>query len=141
GGLFILIAAIALLAPLRVGGFEIMDSTTARDPRFAPASQGAGLRAGHDYAAHLADPAGRLLHWGTAVVPMYAGLTGVMWLALLLSGGGALESLIRAMGTISTSGIASVAGPVGRSCGIGAEAVVAVFLLFALSRRVWPGGA
>ncbi|WP_112875217.1 TrkH family potassium uptake protein [Paracoccus endophyticus] len=143
GGLFILIAAIALMAPLRVGGFEIMDRSTGADERFQRlkgAPTGAELRPGRDYAAHLADPAMRLLRWGGAILPLYLGLTLALWLGLMLAGESGFQALVRAMGTLSTSGVAARAGPVGQTGGVAAELIVAGFMLFALSRRTWPGG-
>ena len=50
------------------------------------APTGAELRPGRDYAAHLADPALRLLRWGGAILPLYLGLTLALWLGLMLSG-------------------------------------------------------
>lgn len=155
GGLFILVAAIALMAPLRVGGFELMDRAGIIDERFGrvaparpeptrPQPARTDLRPGRDYAAHLGDPALRLIRWGGAILPLYAGLTGAMWVALMMTGDTALNALIRAMGTLSTSGIGLTTQPVGAQGGIGggmgSEAVVALFMLLALTRRVWPGG-
>jgi len=142
GGLFILTAAIALMAPMRVGGFEIMDRSTGTDERFDRIGGTAGteLRPGRDYAEHLNDPALRLIRWGLEIAPVYAGLTVVLWVGLVATGQGPLGALLRAMGTLSTSGIGLDARPVGSSGGIGAEVLVALFMLTALSRRAWPGG-
>ena len=140
GGLFILVAAIALMAPVRVGGFEIMDRTTGTDERFERLGGRTEVRRGRDYAAHLGDPALRLIRWGLAVAPLYAGATGVLWLGLMMTGDQALNALIRAMGTLSSSGVGLDARPVGASGGMAAEALVAVFMLAALTRRAWPGG-
>ena len=141
GGLFILIAAIALMAPLRVGGFEVMDGGSSTDERFERLSGSrADLRPGRDYAAHLGDPALRLIRWGAAITPLYAALTGALWFGLMITGDTALNALIRAMGTLSTSGIGLTAQPIGASGGMAAEALVALFMLAALTRRTWPGG-
>lgn len=140
GGLFILTAAIALMAPMRVGGFEIMDRSTGSDERFdrIGGTAEAEIRPGRD--EHMNDPARRLIRWGLAIAPVYAGLTVALWAGLVVTGQGALGALLRAMGTLSTSGIGMDARPVGSTGGIAAEALVALFLLAALSRRAWPGG-
>lgn len=142
GGLFILVAAIALMAPVRVGGFEIMDRTTGTDERFdriggTPAT---GLRPGRDFAAHLGDPSLRLIRWGAEIAPVYAAMTVALWAGLMVAGDTALSGLIRAMGTLSTSGVSLSGEPVGAAGGMGAEALVALFMLTALTRRAWPGG-
>lgn len=141
GGLFILVAAIALMAPVRVGGFELMDPRAGTDERFErPGQARAELRPGRDHADHLGDPALRLIRWGLVIAPLYAAATGALWLGLMMTGDHALNALIRAMGTLSTSGVGLDARPVGASGGMAAEALVAVFMLAALTRRAWPGG-
>lgn len=140
GGLFILVAAIALMAPVRVGGFEIMDRSTGNDERFKRPGGAAEPRPGRDHAAPPGDPALRLMRWGLAIAPLYAAATGALWLGLMMTGDHALNALIRALGTLSTSGVGLDARPVGASGGMGAEALVAIFMLAALTRRSWPGG-
>lgn len=142
GGMFILVAAIAMMAPLRLGGFEVMDRSAGADDRFGriEGPTRSQLRPGRDYAAHLADPALRMIRWGQSIVPMYAGATGLLWLLLMMTGAGSLDSLIRAMGTLSTSGVGLTGQPVGASGGVAAEALIAAFMLTALTRRGWPGG-
>lgn len=141
GGLFILTAAIALMAPMRVGGFEIMDRSTGTDQRFdGIAAPAAAPLASRDHAGNPDAPAGRLIRWGLVIAPAYAGLTAALWAGLVILGQGALGALLRAMGTLSTSGIGLDAHPVGSTGNVGAEVLVALFLLAALSRRVWPGG-
>lgn len=121
GGLLMLAGAATLLAPLGVGGFELTAPP--------PARRGGGV-----------PPVRRVGQALAEVTPIYAGLTAALWLALIASGGGYFPSLMRAMGTLSTSGIASALGPVGATVGLGGEALLLLFLLPALSRRFWPGG-
>lgn len=121
GGLFMLVAAIALLAPLRVGGFEIMSSPYGRSERFERlprSAEGPDALAPLTHPAfqtELADPAHRVMRAGRVVLPVYAGLTLLMWTLLLMLGETGLVALTRAMGTLSTSGISPVAGPPGRA--------------------------
>ncbi|MFV0292418.1 MAG: potassium transporter TrkG [Paracoccus sp. (in: a-proteobacteria)] len=145
GGLFILVAAISILAPLKVGGFEILASPYSENERFRPLSGRTGRmhRGEHLYnpAAERVMPRSRALRAFRDVAPYYAGLTLTMWVILLLAGDPGLIALCRAMGTLSTSGISPVAGATGRHSGILGEVVVFFFLIFALSRRFWPGGS
>lgn len=151
GGLFMLSAAVAMLAPLRVGGFEILDRTTSPDQRLTSNPRGLlravlpahGSQRGHHSfapAPELADPAARLLHWGAAVAPMYAAATLGLWVVLRMAGQPALPALLHALGTLSTSGIDMTEAPVGAAGGTGAEAMILGAMLLALSRRPWPGG-
>ena len=146
GGLFMLVAAVALLAPLRVGGFEILAMPYGRGERFERLPRSADGRtmmmpmAVPVLQTEMADPVHRVIRAGRMVLPLYAGLTGLMWVALLMLGESGLVALTRAMGTLSTSGISPVSGPAGQGSGIAGEVVIFLFLIPALSRRFWPGG-
>ena len=148
GGLFVLVAAIALLAPIHVGGFEIVSDTGTAiaadrtdDPRPSRSSPHRVPRPDSRIRRISADPGNRMWRWGAEIAPVYVGLTGALWLALLVLGDPGLVALCRAMGTLSTSGISPLDGPVGApGGGVAAEAVIALFLLPALTRRPWPGG-
>lgn len=129
GGLFTLTVAMALLAPLDVGGFEILSPDRRR--------RGVRTMAGAEPL-----PAARLRRWAVTTAPLYAGATLALWVTLMIAGATALDGLMQAMGTLSTSGIAARSGTIGATAGgRGAEMLVAVFLLAALSRRFWPGSA
>jgi trk system potassium uptake protein TrkH len=64
-----------------------------------------------------------------------------MWVILLLLGEDGLVALTRAMGTLSTSGVSPVNGSAVQNSGAPGEIVIFLFLIPALSRRFWPGGA
>lgn len=145
GGLFILVTAVAVLAPLKVGGFEILDSPHRGSEKFTPLVE--GEVPGHRMRAQLlnlagqrASPTEQSLKLAAQVTPWYAGLTLLLWVLLLMAGDPGLVALCRAMGTLSTSGISPVSGPVGIHSGLFGEVAVFAFLLLALSRRFWPGG-
>nr|WP_252733550.1 potassium transporter TrkG [Paracoccus marinaquae] len=146
GGLFMLVAAIAILAPLRVGGFEIMSSPYGRNEQFERLPRSASPRSVQQhlsspgFGTELGEPAHRLVRAALSVMPVYAGLTLMLWLALLLLGDDSLVALCRAMGTLATSGISPVIGPADGTSGVAGEMVVFLFLIPALSRRFWPGG-
>ena len=67
------------------------------------------------------------------LAPVYAGLTLVLWGLLSASGMGPTEAAIRAMSTLSTSGIAGSGAPPG----ILGEVAIFAFLIFAVSRQTF----
>ncbi|MFV0384162.1 potassium transporter TrkG [Paracoccus sp. (in: a-proteobacteria)] len=146
GGFFILVAAIAVLAPLRVGGFELMSSPYGRNEQFERLPESAEPRqpvahlSSPAFQDELLDPSRRLQRAARDVFPIYAVLTLILWVALLLLGDSSIVALCRAMGTLSTSGIAPTLGPAGERSGLPGEMMVFLFLIPALSRRFWPGG-
>ena len=146
GGFFVLISAVAILAPLRVGGFEIMSSPYGRDeyvqqlPRSADPRQPVSHLSDPRHDSRTADPGVRLIRAATQVGPVYLVLTLALWIGLLLLGDPSFLALTRAMGTLSTSGISPVIGQTGEMSGVAGEMLIFVFLIPALSRRFWPGG-
>lgn len=135
GGFFVLVTAVAILAPMNLGGFEVLTG--------APAGQGAVTGA---QTARFADPSERLWRFTATLFPVYGGLTLILWIALIIAGDQSLVAACHAMSTLATSGISPLGGLGGAGgepapgSGIGGEAVIFVFLIFALSRRLYPGG-
>lgn len=151
GGMFMLVAAVAILAPLRVGGFELFLSQGAEYDAFdrlpgmavrRPGRPLGDLSSGQIGRGPTGEPdaAERLIRAIRIVVPVYAGLTLVLWTVLMMLGDPSLVALCRAMGTLSTSGISPVIGTAHQGAGTAGEMMVFLFLLPALSRRFWPGG-
>lgn len=146
GGLFVLSAATAILAPLDLGGFEIMAAPEGRReiqdelPPSADAPLRTSVLPAGELRAASAHPHRRLTRSLRMVFPVYAGLTLALWLVLLLLGDPWLVALSRALGTLSTSGVSPVEGPAGAASGRVGELAVFLCLLPALSRRFWPGG-
>ena len=68
------------------------------------------------------------------LAPIYIGLTGALWLFLVISGDRPLVAAVHAMSTLATSGISPVSGMTGANSGLAGEAIVFLFMLFALSR-------
>ncbi|MDF2142585.1 potassium transporter TrkG [Paenirhodobacter sp. CAU 1674] len=130
GGFFMLVMAIAVLAPLRLGGFEVF---------FSGGAQGAAMTraAVSDGGAEAGE---RIVHYTLRLLPAYLGLTLALWVGLLIAGDPALVALCHAMSTLSTSGISPVGGVGGAASGLGGELVIFLFLIPAVSRRFWPGG-
>jgi trk system potassium uptake protein TrkH len=122
GGALIWIAAAAVLAPLNLGGFEV----TAR----AEPGQSDILLSRFE----RAKPGKRLARVSVQLLPIYAGLTLGLWILLVMGGDNPFVALMHAMATLATSGISPVGGMQGAQAGFGGEAVIFLFMLFALSR-------
>ena len=133
GGLFLMAVAVALLAPLNVGGFELFRSqsgTIGVTPGWVEMHQPTRIDESYDdkVLSRLADQL-------RVIAPVYVGLTLLLWVALSIAGNPPLVALMLAMSTLSTSGIA----PEGALSGLASEMLIACILIFALSRRLWPG--
>ncbi|MDX1780202.1 MAG: potassium transporter TrkG [Thalassovita sp.] len=122
GGLLIWVAAAAILAPLNLGGFEV---TATAAPGQSDILHGRFERA---------DPQKRILRVTAQLLPVYAGLTLALWIMLAVSGDRALVALSHAMSVMATSGISPLGGLQDHGSGITGEVVMALFMLFALSR-------
>ncbi|MGL4412749.1 TrkH family potassium uptake protein [Roseinatronobacter monicus] len=133
GGLFLMVVAIALLAPLNLGGFELF--------RNRSGTVGAASGWGEVHQPTRIDESfddktlSRMADQVRVVAPVYVGLTLMLWVALSIAGNPPLVALMLAMSTLSTSGIA----PDGALSGLATEMLIAAILFFALSRRLWPG--
>jgi trk system potassium uptake protein TrkH len=124
GGFLMLVTAIAILAPMNLGGFEVLSSAQARRSS-----------ANTSDAIWVSDGARRLKRYSAKLFPIYAGLTLVLWIFLLLLGDRPLVAICHAMSTLATSGISPIGGLENSGSGIGGEAVIFLFLIFALSRQ------
>ena len=122
GGLLMWVSAAAILAPLNLGGFEV---TARAEP---------GRRQSFDVTMALPDARFRLARAARLLVPAYAGLTLLVWILLLVSGDVSLVALSHAMSIMATSGISPVGGVQNGQSSIPGEAVMLLFMLFALSR-------
>lgn len=122
GGLLMWVAAVAILAPLNLGGFEI---TARAEP---------GRRETGGYNSAPLHPRARIKRALATLAPLYVGLTAILWALLAITGQSGLAALCYAMSVMATSGIsAGGPAPVGAG-GLAAEAIMLVFMLFALSR-------
>ena len=122
GGLLMWISAAAILAPLSLGGFEV----TAQGQPGRPVSGVAQ--------SEKVDPRGRLIRVTRTLTPVYTGLTAVVCILLLIAGEQGLTAICHAMSTMATSGISPVGGLEGAQAGLTGEAILFLFLFFALSR-------
>ncbi|MEM8824055.1 MAG: potassium transporter TrkG [Pseudomonadota bacterium] len=125
GGLLIWIAAAAILAPLRLGGFEVAQDDDPDRPTYAFSN------------AQQATPEQRLGRAALALIPVYAGLTAALALLLTALGDPPVTAVIHAMSTLATSGITGTTPFETAGAGLGGEIAVFAFLLFAVSRQTF----
>ena len=128
GGLLMLVGAAALLAPLDLAGAEVISGR-------AP---GRGVREAAQ-SARISDPSERLVQLATLIFPVYAGLTLLLWVLLLMAGESGLAALCLSMSTLSTSGITPGEGLAASSTSLMTEVLIFAFMLFSLTRRSFPG--
>ncbi|MEO1555091.1 MAG: potassium transporter TrkG [Pseudomonadota bacterium] len=122
GGLLMWIAASAILAPLNLGGFEV---TARAEP---------GRMQTRDTSMAAPEVRVRITKVSTVLIPIYFGLTVLLWILLAVGGDPGLVALCHAMSIMATSGISPIGGLTEASSGITGEAVMMLFMLFALSR-------
>lgn len=129
GGLITLSAAYAILAPRRLGGFEIESA----------GSRGSGGAQMQIIALGAATPplSQRLARALRVILPVYFGLTVTLALIFHLLGQGGLSSLVHAMSILSTSGISPSPDGLAGAESVVAEMVAAVFLVFASIRLLY----
>ena len=127
GGFYTLVVAAAVLAPIGLGGTELLGG------------QAPGQAGGIQQITRIAEPSQRIAHFSRQLFPVYAGCTLFLWIGLLIAGDSALVALCHAMGTLSASGISSVGGLAGTNSGVWGEAMIFACLGLAVTRRFWPG--
>ncbi|MEM7489907.1 MAG: potassium transporter TrkG [Pseudomonadota bacterium] len=125
GGLLIWIAAAAILAPLRLGGFEVVQDDEADRPVSAMAI------------ARQTLPERRILRAAGTLIPVYTALTVTLGLILAALGEAPTTAAIHAMSTMATSGITGPTPIQTAEAGIAGEAVIFAFLFFAVSRQTF----
>ena len=129
GGLLMLVAAVAILAPMRLGGFEVLSSTAI--------GRGASERS---QTAWSRDGSLRLWRSAGQIAPIYFGLTLILWIALLILGDPPLVAISHAMSVLSTSGVSPVGGLQGGGSGLWGEGLIFLLLVLAVSREAMLGG-
>ena len=124
GGFFVWVTAVAVLAPLNLGGFEVRGVVS-------EIGQGAS---GETPITRVADTSERLKRYALRLFPVYAGLTLTLWSLLYISGDRPLVAVCHAMSVLATSGISPLGPGAHSASGVPGEAIMALFLVFALSR-------
>lgn len=126
GGFIMWVAAIAVLAPQRLGGFELM---------LTDAEVRHGTMPGRAAVAEY--PNRRVWRFARALAPVYGGLTLAVWLLLLIAGEDPLIAVCHAMSTLATSGISPLPSMQSSFAAHWGEAVLLVGMVFALSRSTF----
>lgn len=124
GGFFAWVVAVALLAPMNLGGFEVL----------SPHSVGRGAIASGAPGFRRREFSKLLTQTAVGLMPVYVLLTSVLWLLLIFAGDESTVALIHAMSTLSTSGISATGGVAESGSGFAGELAIIVFFVFALSR-------
>ena len=127
GGYLMWVAAIAILAPMNLGGFEVT----------AAAGAGAGAGSRRDRTVGVIDSGDarlRLARVAARFLPIYGGLTGVLWLGLSILGETPFVAACHAMSVMATSGISPVGGLEAGGAGFGGELLILLFLGLAVTR-------
>lgn len=127
GGLLVWITAVALLAPMNIGGFEVRAAVEGRGQTFVQLGRSV-------------DATVRLQRAAVQLFPIYFGLTGTLWILLLLAGEVPLVALCHAMSVLATSGISPVGGVQNAASGLVGEVLIFCFLIFAVSRLTYSRG-
>lgn len=130
GGLLIWITAVSIFAPMNLGGFEVR----------ATSRIGSGAATSFTQIARIADPQERLVRYTLSLTPIYAGLTVVLWVALVVMGEFPYIALCHAMSTLSTSGISPINGLYFAASRFWGELLILIFFVFALSRLTFSKG-
>jgi trk system potassium uptake protein TrkH len=126
GGFMILVVAMAIFAPLNMGGFEIY---ALQRHRKAAVSQ-----------MQRAEVSERLNRFSVQIFPIYLLLTIVLSLVLIILSERVLVAVCHAMSVLSTSGISPIGGLINARGGFAVEAVMFMFLFFAASRNTFLSG-
>ncbi len=122
GGFMVIVAALAVLAPLSLGGFELRETA---------APKGVSRRGGT-----VEEATGRIRRSTRRIAPVYMTFTGALALLLIAAGDRPFVATCHAMATLSTSSISPVGGLLGATSGFAGELAIAVFLLAAVSDRI-----
>lgn len=122
GGFLVWVAALAILAPLNMGGFEVRSRS---DTEYNLADS---------HLTRFVSPSDRLVRAMVDLAPIYGGLTLALWILMVLAGDPSIVALSHAMSIVSTSGISPIGGLSHSEGGLVTEMIVAVFFIFALSR-------
>lgn len=118
GGALIWICAAAILAPMNLGGFELIGGSKSGQTSFLTSKER------RDF----------LRRNSAQLFPIYAALTAILWFGLTLTGVPGLDGMIYAMSVMATSGITAttqISELVGQWM---VEGFIFVFLLLAISR-------
>ncbi len=124
GGFLMLVAAVAILAPMNLGGYEVMSTSSVGRGAVDSAHVG-GAR----------DGSLRLQRYTVQIFPIYSGLTLFLWIILLMLGDTPLVAISHSMSVLSTSGISPIGGLGATGSGLWGEVVIFIALAFVITRQ------
>ena len=130
GGLLTLMAAYVILAPRRLGGFEVM-----------AAAEGMRNDRPVDLRMVSASFESRTLRAMRTILPVYLLMTFALGVIFNTADKPGLIAAVHAMSVVSTSGISPVEGGFAASGSIAAEIAAAVFMVLAASRFLYAGAS
>lgn len=123
GGFFCLVAALAILAPLSIGGFEVEHTIDRRAETtnfaFLCASEGARTRGVES----------RVLWAAKLLVVPYLSLLFLCWLSLAAAGAPVFDAVCLALGAVSTTGFDATRGGIAAYDLIGVELILVCVLI------------
>lgn len=137
GGFFAWVTAIAILAPLNLGGFEVRGQGVAGQGAIVAGQGGVTPTP----ITRVADPALRLQRFAARLFPTYTGLTLALWIGLIVAGDDGFVAFCHAMSVMATSGISPIGGLENAGSGMAGEALILLFFAFALSRLAFAPDA
>ncbi|MEL6233479.1 MAG: potassium transporter TrkG [Pseudomonadota bacterium] len=123
GGFLIILSALAIMAPLNLGGYEMQSVIHGARPGEGWASLG------------VAEASLRLMRTARRLGPVYLGLTALLALLLATAGDAPVDAVIHAMSVLSTSGISGQDAGLGGGAGRLAEMIALPFLILAATNR------
>jgi len=126
GGFLMILSAVAIFAPMNLGGFEVYPKADQMGRARGAARIGA------------VDISERLIGLAWRMAPLYIAATAVLAIGLTITGERPFVSVILAMATLSTSGITAGGGTGGLPVGYGGEVLIFLFMLFAVTRVMLP---
>jgi len=129
GGFLTLVSAYVVLAPRRLGGFEVETATWRMQDPMGTRNVVLG--------AQTVSLEARSLRAGRVILPVYLALTATLGLIFSGLGQGDLASAVHAMAIISTSGISPYRDGLAAAGSLSAEIVAAVFLVLAATRLLY----
>ena len=129
GGFLVWVTALAIMAPMNLGGFEVR-----------AVGQMGPVSGNTDPFGERTSASERLAGYAAKLLPIYAGLTLLLWLGLIAAGDVPYLALIHAMSTLSTSGISAIGGLFFTASAFWGELLIFLFLAFAVSRLTFSSG-
>ncbi len=123
GGFVFLVSALAVLEPLKLGGFELQSTL------------GTGSAAQRLLRAGAVQPNERVLKFAAILIIPYTVLTGLLLVGLAMAGEPGLVATIHAMSVLATSGISPLSDLAETASGYVGEILIFVFLFAAVTQK------